>query len=120
MLLVIAAITAVVVMYGLTILLVCQMRAELSGDLKVALDFPAVFRFAKSNASMLVLPPVLLLLMLIPAMLLGGVVLPFIGGHIVLTASQFMFAHFRAQLYLVDMAAGGDEIAIFDGPGATL
>jgi len=109
----------VIMLVGSAFLLGIQTRAELSGDLKVAFDFQATLNFVRRNLVAMLVHAVVLGLMLVPAMFAGTLVF-FIGLYVVVAAAQFMYAHLRAQVYVTDVANGGEQIPIFDGPGAAL
>jgi hypothetical protein len=96
-----------------------QIRAELTGDLKAAFEFQPILAFVKRNLVPMLVHSLLLGLLLIPAMI-AGMLAFVIGMYVVVAAAQFMFAHLRAQLYIQDIAAGGEELPIFDGPGANI
>lgn len=96
-----------------------QIRAELTGDLKTAFEFSPILAFVKRNWVPMLVHSFLLSLMLIPAAFLG-ILAFFIGLYVVMAAAQFMFVHLRAQLYILDIAGGGEQLPIFEGPGANI
>ena len=96
-----------------------QIRAELTGDLKAAFDFEGVKGLIKRQYKPMLLHSFLLGLLCVPAMFLGMMAF-FIGVYVVAVATQFMLMHLRHQIYLHDVAGGGEKLNVMEGGGALI